>query len=309
MTQKTEKPDLSIIILTWNGEDVIKPCLDSIFREKYPFKMEVLIVDNDSRDKTKKIIYDYKKKYSNIRIKENDKNYGFPKGNNIGIKMAKGKNILLLNQDIEFTKNALLNLFRDIQKKNPLIKKIEKQENIEIGVIAPKLVYPDGKAQNSLRPFPTPINVLIDSFSFGFWHSGRYDLDKSQVVDQPMASCLLVKGEIMEKIKGFDTDSHFFLFFNDTDLSKRIVNLGYRHFYDSKIKVIHHHGQSTSRWPKVEKIKVWCRGLYYFLVKHYSKESKILKFILYIETKIIYIGRILFGFLSGIIKKPKKNNY
>jgi hypothetical protein len=283
--------DLSIVIPAWNGEKVIKKCLASIYRAKLDFKLEVIVVDNYSKDKTREII---EKDFKQVKLIKNKKNLGYAKANNIGIKKAKGKYILLLNQDIEFRENAIQKMYNFLE--NP------KNKKRKIAVVAPKLVYPDGSVQNSLRKFPTPLNIVVDALTFGKWHQTRYNLDKSQIVDQPMASCLMIKGDVLRKLKGFDTNQNFFLFFNDVDLSYRIFQSGYFHYYLAEVKVIHHHGFSTNMWPSFKKIYVWSRGLYYFLVKHYARINFALKPIIFLEVLLIFIVRIIADSLKSLLK-------
>ncbi|MBD3300262.1 MAG: glycosyltransferase [Candidatus Moranbacteria bacterium] len=295
--------DLSIIILTWNGEEVIAKCLDSILANSYAFNYEIIIVDNNSKDKTLEILNRYQQKHRKlIKIIKNSKNYGFAKGNNIGIKKARGKFILLLNQDIELEGNTIPRLYKDLNLETKKIKQIMAETKQKIGAVAPMLKYPSGKIQKSLRKLPTPLNIFLDALTLGRKHEQDYDHSKSQVVDQPMASCLMIKGKLLKKIKGFDENPNFFLYFNDVDLSKRIQDQNYLTFYDADCLAIHHHGESTKKLQEPARIKLWCRGLYYFLAKHYAKGSVVKKIFLFIEVKIIFIARIVLLFISKFLK-------
>lgn len=280
-------PEVSIIIVSWNGEKILHECLKSIFSQECSFRFEVILVDNGSKDNTVKMT---KSNFPHVRIKLNKNNLGFPIANNLGIKIAKGKFILLLNQDIELKKGVLEKLFNFLN--NNLEDKIR--------AVAPKLKYPNGKIQKSLRPFPTPLNILKDVFSFGRWHENYYDYRKSQTVDQPMASCLMFDSRVLKKVGGFDTNPYFFLYFNDVDLSFRIFLLGFKHYYLSDCEAIHHHGQSTKKWPEVSRQRVWSKGLYYFLAKHYAKKSILLRLIFKIEVFLVFLVKMFFGILKRL---------
>ncbi|MBD3244974.1 MAG: glycosyltransferase [Candidatus Moranbacteria bacterium] len=291
-----KKPILSIIIVSWNGEKVIKKCLDSLLKQKNVF-FELIIVDNASRDSTIEIINQKQNKFGKkfIKLIQNQKNLGFPKANNQGIKKATGKYILFLNQDI-IVKDGVL---------SKMIEAFEKAKK-QVGAVAPKLVYPNGNLQKSLRPFPTPFNVLWDILTGGRWHENYYSYDKKQFVDQPMASCLMIKTQIIREINGFDQSKEFFLYFNDADLSYRIHKKNFKHLFIPKIKVIHFHGKSARTWKEVKRIKAWTKGLYYFLTKHYSKDNIVFVLLIKVEVFMIFILRLGAAFIKEALKNSTR---
>ncbi|MFH1559219.1 MAG: glycosyltransferase family 2 protein [Patescibacteria group bacterium] len=280
------KIELSVIIVTWNAGKTIGQCLNSIYGKRHDFSFEVVVVDNGSKDKTIKII---KSGYEEARLFRNKENLGFSLANNIGLAAALGRYVLFLNQDVELLDDAL----------EAMLGCLKRNSGRKIAAVAPKLVYPNGELQLSLRVFPTPGNVLIDAFTFGLRHGKQYDYSKSQVVDQPMASCLMVKKQALDAIGGFDTDRALFLYFNDVDLSFRIKELGYKHYYLAQSKAIHRHGEAAGRWPESGRIKAWCRGLYYFLVKHYAKEHIGMRILLMAEVFLIFMARMTVSVIKG----------
>src|SRR3990172_10611818 len=131
--------DISIIIVTWNSENWIKRCLDSILATSGDLKMEIIVVDNFSKDKTQEILKPYG---SQIKLIQNSSNLGYAKGCNQGLKIAQGNYILLLNPDTEITENSLKKM-RDFMEKNP-----------EAGALGPQLLDFEGQIQPSCRRFP-----------------------------------------------------------------------------------------------------------------------------------------------------------
>lgn len=89
------KPLVSVIILNWNGEAFLRQCLDSLLETKYP-NIEILVVDNGSTDNSIDVI----QSFSNVRLIKNAHNLGYAAGNNVGLKLAKGKYISTLNNDV-----------------------------------------------------------------------------------------------------------------------------------------------------------------------------------------------------------------
>ena len=295
------KIDLSVVIVAWNGAAVISNCLNSIFSREYHFNYEVIVIDNASTDGTAELVRD---EFPRALLLVQTRNLGYARGNNIGIAMARGARILLLNQDVELLDNALADLYQCLSEREP----------VGVAAVAPRLEYPNGAVQRTLRRFPTPLNVLRDVLSLGAWHARQYDQAISQEVDQPMASCLLLRGDLLKRIGGFDDHPSLFLYFNDVDLSMRIHLLGFKHFYLADARAVHHHGQASRQWMEARRLKAWTDGLYYFLVKHYSKKQMWRKALLRLFVFIIYCGRflgetllaLLYGKRTAVFKKDSK---
>lgn len=110
-------PFVSIIVLNYFGENVISHTLDSLVNQTYPEeKMEIIVIDNNSLDKSRPIISLYAKKFKNIRYKFLPKNIGFASGNNEGIKMARGKYVALVNNDCTPDREWLYHLVNEAEK-------------------------------------------------------------------------------------------------------------------------------------------------------------------------------------------------
>ncbi|MBD3238195.1 MAG: glycosyltransferase [Candidatus Moranbacteria bacterium] len=294
-SKKSKVQDISVIIVTWNGGKILKNCLKSLVSNKADLKLQIIIVDNNSTDKTTQFI---KTNYPEVELIENSINKGFARANNQGIKKAQADYILLLNQDIQILPGALIKLY-DFLTQN------KKTGNGKIASVSPQLLYPNKKLQKSLRPFPSPLNILKDAFTFGKFHENYYNHKKEQVVEQPMASCLLYRSQALKQAQGFDQAPAFFLYFNDVDLSFRIKQLGYKHYYLPQAQAIHHHGYSAKTWSEFKRLKAWSRGLYYFLVKHYAKDNLLKKSLIALEVLLIFIMRLLFSVKMAVSKSSK----
>lgn len=110
---KRELPSCSVIVLNYFGEKVIESTLNSLLNMNYPKnRYEIIVVDNNSNDNSKEILTRYSKDYSKIKLFFLDKNLGFSRGNNIGIKKAKGEFVALLNNDCVVEKNWLRELIK-----------------------------------------------------------------------------------------------------------------------------------------------------------------------------------------------------
>lgn len=114
---KNRFPKCSVIVLNYFGEKVIETTINSLLNIKYPKdRYEIIVVDNNSKDSSKEILTRYSKEYPNIKLFFLKKNLGFSKGNNIGIKKAKGEFVALLNNDCVVEKNWLKELINSATK-------------------------------------------------------------------------------------------------------------------------------------------------------------------------------------------------
>lgn len=247
---------LSIDIVTWNSAGDIAGCLDSIHSEH---QFEVAVVDNGSSDSTLDVL----SQFHHLKLIRNACNRGYAFANNQGIKESCGEYVLLLNPDTKMGPDAIDRLVEFLDA------------NPDFGAVAPRLVNPDGSTQFSVRSFPTAWSTLCEvtglarlfplSRAFGGWRMARFDYTKPAEVDQPMASCLLIRRKVLEQLHGFDQT--FPIFYNDVDLSYRMKRAGWKTAYVPDAVVIHRRGASTRQVrPKM----IWesHRSLFRYLRKH-----------------------------------------
>lgn len=132
--------DLSIIIVSWNTKDLLRDCLKSVYRETVKYSFEVIVVDNNSPDKSAEMV---RAEFKETILIANNDNKGFARANNQGLKVAKGKNILLLNPDTVVL-NGAIDKMMDFLLDN----------NTEVpGIITCKLLNGDGSLQKSVNSF------------------------------------------------------------------------------------------------------------------------------------------------------------
>jgi len=253
-------PTLSVIIVTWNSQDYIRPCLDSLLSQGQD--LEVIVVDNGSQDSTLIILREFG---SRIKIMANPGNLGFARAVNQGLKQASGDLILLLNPDTVLT-TGVLECMTKFMAGNP-----------HIWALGPQLLNLDGTVQHSCRQFPDPMIMLCEftglsrlfpkNNTFGRWRMGYFDHLTPLEVQQPMGACLMVKREALEKVGPLDEDN-FPMFFNEVDWCLRISRAGGRLYFLPQAKVFHHHGVSTRRVRKAMIISSH-QSLARYFSKHY----------------------------------------
>ena len=283
---------ISIIIVNYNVRDYLANCLNSIYSSKYTNNIEIIVIDNNSRDNSVQMV---KEKYSKINLIENKINYGFSKAVNQGIKISKGEYLLLLNPDTVLEKNTLEIL------KNYM------EQNKKVGMCGPKILNSDGTLQLSCkRSFPTPMVAfpkligLDKLFPKSKW-AGKYNLtyldeNKCHSVDAISGSFMFIRKEILKTV-GF-LDENFFMFGEDLDLCFRIKKNNFDIHYVPQTQIIHFKGESVKSVP-LESIKWFYNAMDLFVNKHFSSKTSIL-FTLLLKIGI-FLRKIYSIFSSNLI--------
>ena len=215
--------ELSIIIVNYNTKNFTLAAVKSIVDSKPKTKYEIIIINNGSSEiiKTRK-----------AKVVLNKNNVGFTKANNQGIRLAKGGYILLLNSDTEVTKGAI-DLLVEFAKSRP-----------DAGVVAPKLLNPDGSVQPSIFRFPTIIRAARQ-----YWVGKKGILDKfapttkrPKIVEVAVMAAFLITPKAVKKVGTLD--ERYFMYFEDFDYCRRIELSSLKVYYLPAAKVYHYHGAS-----------------------------------------------------------------
>jgi len=237
--------DLSIIIVNYKSKQKLDVCLDSIRNSDLGgFSYEIIVIENNSGDDLSYL----KNNYPSLKLIVSSKNLGMGGGNNLGIKEAMGEYVLILNPDTFLKPESiaiLLNYLKD---------------NQGVGLVGPKLLYPDGSLQLSCSRFPSFfIPILRRTFLGDYFKKTRDRFTMSdanhnliQPVDWLMGSCLLFRKKIITPTgKEFypQFDERYFMYFEDTDLCKTIINNGSKVVYNPEAIVIHDHARESAKNP------------------------------------------------------------
>jgi len=291
--------DIAIIIVTWNSDKWIKRCLDSILATSGDLKIEIIVVDNFSKDKTLEILKVYG---SQVKLIQNSSNLGYAKGCNQGLKIARGNYVLLLNPDTEIKENSLQKML-DFMENTP-----------ESGALGPQLVDFEGQIQPSCRRFPNYKLLLWElsglsrlcpkSKIFGAWKMGDFDFKNTRKVEQPMGSALFLRKKVIDQIGLMD--ERFFLFYNDVDFCYRIKNVGWKIYFYPEAKISHSKGASTGQ-VKVKKIILSHWGHFLYLKKYHSFGLKAILLLPFgLGLFFTSVLRITFNFLKKFSPAKKR---
>ncbi|MHB1688820.1 MAG: glycosyltransferase [Ignavibacteriaceae bacterium] len=255
--------DLSIIIVNYNVKEFLQNLLHSIAKAAQNISHEIIIVDNASDDGSVEFIQE---KFSGVKLIVNQKNLGFSKANNIGLKIASGDFLLLINPDTivrEDTFQKMLKFF---------------EEYPEAGMAGCKILNPDGTLQLACRrSFPGPwtsfckvtgLSTLFpNSKIFARYNLTYLDEDQTYEVDAISGSFMMIKKETLDKVGGLD--EQFFMYGEDLDLCFRIQKAGYKVYYVHSTQIIHYKGESTKR-SSLDETKIFYQAMNLFVKKHFS---------------------------------------
>jgi hypothetical protein len=229
--QKPE-PQVSVIVLNYNGANYVKRCLESLFRNRYS-NFEVLFVDNNSPDKSADIAKQLFKNEPQLKIILNKENLGFSMGNNIGFRNSKAKYVISLNNDTEVQENFI----------ETLVKHAESDE--KIGSVGCKTIQLDNTIQYG------PVYM-----SYGFiTHALKTQTYDKITVNLANCGCaVLFRKSALDKIGGFDP--YLWTDWEDHDLGFRLNSAGYKCVYTPKTTVLHLGGGNYLGISEERKIRI-----------------------------------------------------
>lgn len=205
-------------------------CLKSVEAAIQDIDAEIIVVDNDSKDDSCQMV---EALFPKVRLIKNSENYGFSKGNNIGVQVAKGEYLCILNPDTVVGEQTFKSLiaYADLQK--------------DLGIIGCRLIDGQGRfLPESKRNIPIPSvaikKILGYSNSYYANHIGEFDTGAVSVF---VGAFMLIKRHVYLDVGGLDED--YFMYGEDIDLSFKVEKAGYTNRYCGSTTVIHYKGEST----------------------------------------------------------------
>lgn len=222
------QPEVTIIILTWNGLDYTRACLESLQKHTVlDSRTHVFVVDNGSSDGT----LDYLRGLDWITLIENGRNLGFVKGNNVGIRAASpDSDILLLNNDTIIEQDGWLDSIQHLAYTAE-----------DVGIVGCRMVLPDGRLLHAGAYMP------LDSFwgqQIGSLEKdvNQYALDRE--VEAVTGACFYIKRVVIKAIGPLN--EAFFSYFEDTDYCLQAAEAGFRVMCAGGVTIVHHENVSTT---------------------------------------------------------------
>lgn len=225
---------LSIIIVSWNVKQYLEQCLASIQPFTQTHACEVIVVDNCSSDGS---VAWLEQNASHCTLIKSDKNIGFGPANNLGIRIAKGRYLFLLNPDTIVVGDAIESMLAFLES------------NPGTGCAGAKLLNPDRSLQVSSYPFPTVFREFwrlfhLDQFRvISQYPKKTWDSQQPVSVDVLQGAAIMIPRDVLDQAGVFD--ERFFMYTEEVDLCYRIKKIGFQNFWLPNAEVIHFGGQST----------------------------------------------------------------
>ncbi len=246
-----ESIDISICIVTLNARDYLRDCLMSLNNDCSGYSREIIVVDNQSNDRTLEML---RQDFRSVMVIENDGNEGFVRPMNQAMRAAQGRFLMFLNPDTLIPPRAVDTLFKFME------------EHPEAGVCGPKVLNEDGTLQKPCkRGEPTPLAVIsyftkLDRLFprqklFNGYLLGYLNEDQINPVEGVSGSCMLIRREVIDKI-GY-LDERFFAYQEDADFCRRARHAGWKVYYVPTAKITHYGGRGGSRVQPVRAITAW----------------------------------------------------
>ncbi len=232
---------VSIIIVNYNTKSLTQKCIDSIKKYETELKLEIILVDNGSKDGSK----EHFSKIKNIKYLYNDTNAGFAKANNIGAKIASHNVLFFLNSDTETIDSSLKTAVKFLT------------DNPEVGLVGAKLYNSDMSLQSSCYNDQTIINALKEyvlGHKKSFSKFSPFETTPIQVF-AVVGAAVGIRKELFWSIGGWD--ERYFMYFEDLELCRKVNKLHKKVVYLPSWSLIHHHGksgegnQTHSSWKKL----------------------------------------------------------
>lgn len=236
---------------------------------------EVILVDNNSQDNSLDFV---SKNFPDMTIIRLSENCGFGAGNNAGAKVARGKFLFLLNTDTVLTSNVFPHII-DLM-----------QNNLNIGIIGTKLLFPDKSFQIS---FAYSVGIKGEYKTRKLYKSIQdksqllrleKDFQENKEVDFVTGAAFFIRADLFKSLGGFD--EKFFMYFEDSDLCQRVQNHGYKILYTPSVSLIHIRGHSMKKNINAMAVEYRRSQIYYYQKHRPLWERLVLRF--YLFTKFLY---------------------
>lgn len=234
-----EKPKISVIVVNFNTTKFVLDCLASIYNGNFPRdQLEVLVVDNASKDKT---IQNLTSKYPQIKLILNKINLGFAKANNQGIKESRGDYILLLNPDTLVEVNTMTAMVDFMDRNN------------QVGISTCQVVLPSGTLDDAChRGYPTPWRAFCHFSGLAYlfpkstiingYHLGYQDIEKVHEVESVAGAFMFIRRKAGSDVGWLDED--YFWYGEDLDFCYKVKKAGWKIMFVPSVKILHYKGIS-----------------------------------------------------------------
>jgi N-acetylglucosaminyl-diphospho-decaprenol L-rhamnosyltransferase len=241
-------PDLSVSIVNTNSRALLLACLESLAG----VHAEIVVLDNASEDGSADAV---RERFPDVRVIPQEHRAGFGANHNTVIRATTGRYVYVLNEDTtarDWGFEALTAYLDDHPR---------------VAALGPKLVYPDGRLQDSAWRFPTPLVSTVSLATLGRLGVTQSRGDEPRAVDWVMGAAVVLRREALDEVGLFDES--FFLYSEEVDLQARLHGAGWDVHYFPAVSVVHHESQFSADIPERRINEMW-RSRHRYWQKHHS---------------------------------------
>jgi GT2 family glycosyltransferase len=242
-------PDVSVSLVNTSSRELLLACLGSLSGAK----AEIVVLDNASEDGSAEAV---RERFPNIRLIAQQHRAGFGANHNTIVRTTSGRYIYVLNEDTTAEDWQLERLAAYLDA------------HPGVAALGPKLVYPDGRQQDSAWRFPTPLVSALGLVTLGKAGVTQSHGNVPRPVDWVMGAALLLRREALEQVGLFDEE--FFLYSEEVDLQLRLRRAGWEVRYFPEATVVHHESQFSSGIPERRINEMW-RSRHRYWQKHHGR--------------------------------------
>ncbi len=294
-----DPPLLSVVIVNYNGGELLRRTLESLFETTAGLALETFVVDNGSTDDSLATV---QREFPAVQVIENGANLGFAKANNRALRRAHGRYLLLLNPDVELRPGAIQTALDYMEA------------HADVGILGPRVLLPNGELDKPCRrSFKTPAIYFYKTVGLSalFPHSPRFNRyymgylpeDQLTEVDAVIGAFLMIRRECMEQIGSLD--ERFFIYCEDEDWCFRAKQAGWKVVYNPQVVVIHHKGAST-RKRRLRMVVEWHRAIFQFHRKNMAADySPLVNGLVYLGMGLRLVAALAVNALRGAVRGRK----
>ena len=262
--------DLSVSIVNTNSRELLLACLDSLRGEN----AEIVVLDNASEDGSADAVRD---QFPDVRVIAQDFRAGFGANHNTVIRATTGRYVYVLNEDTTSDDWGFSRLVAHLDT------------NARVAALGPRIVYPDGRHQESAWRFPSPTVATLGLVSLGKLGIAQSRGTEPRSVDWVMGAALVLRREALDEVGLFDEE--FFLYSEEVDLQLRLRRARWDVEYFPGVTIVHHESQFSAEIPERRINEMW-RSRHRYWRKHHSPAAARLAAL---ATGTQYAARALLG--------------
>ena len=247
--------DLSFVILSYNSQRCIGQCLRHLMEALRTLGLshDIWIVDNGSSDESLSIIREHQAANSAVQVIALPTNLGTTVPRNLALRKCQGEHIVIMDSDAYVSAASLEYLLQKSRLRQ------------EVGILVPKLIFPDGRFQLSVDQFPT-ITRKIHRFMFLRSLERNSEQPREETVDYAISAFWLLPRAVLEKVGLLD--ENIFYSPEDVDYCLRVWQAGLQVRYDPAVSIVHDAQEKSRGWKLNRFTWLHLQGLFYYFCKH-----------------------------------------